>query len=315
METSEKSELERDYLNLVYLVKVFKNQFRKIFLIAFLSGTLSIIYALSLSNFYTSTAKFSPVSNFDDDVIPGGGLAGVVAGISGVNIGGSGGNRMNYTLEILGSTDFFKNLYKEEDFLLELSAVYKYDPKTGKLIINENLFDTEKSVWIEDSSSFTKTKKPSLLSAKQKFFSEHISSAVDIETNFITISITHSSPYIAEKWLRYISKELDSYIQNLEIKDIEERINFLNRQLAEPNSSEVNRALSRLLENQMKTLMVSKGSAYIIKTIDSPSFPEVKSGPSRSRICIVLTILGTLLGYLIILFWDLNKSRNFFNLN
>ena len=314
MESSEKLELERDYLNLVYLIKVFKNQFKKIILIAFLSGTLSIIYALSLSNFYISTAKFSPVSNFDDDAISGGGLTELVAGISGVNIGSSGGTRMKYVMEILGSTDFFKNLYEKEDFLLELSAVYKYDSKTGKLILNEDYFDIEKSVWVEDNSSFTKTKKPSLLSAKQKFFSEHISFALDIETNFITISITHSSPYIAQKWLRYVSKELDSYIQNLEIKDIEERINFLNGQLAKSNSSEVNNTLSRLLESQMKTLMISKGSTYIIKSIDSPSFPEVKSGPSRSTICVVLTVLGTLLGYLIILFWDLNKSRNFFNL-
>ena len=86
--------------------------------------------------------------------------------------------------------------------------------------------------------ALTKTKNP-LLSAKEKFFSEHISSSVDIETNFVTISITHSSPFVAEKWLRYISNELDSYIQNLEIEDIKERINFINKQLAEPNSSEV----------------------------------------------------------------------------
>ena len=314
MEVSENLELEKDYLNLAYLIKVFKNEFKKLLLIAFLSGILSVIYALSLSNFYTSTAKFSPVSNFDEDLVSGGGgIASVVAGISGLNIDGSGAYRMHYALEILGSTDFFKKIYKDEDFLLELAAVYKYDSNTGELLIDEDVYDTEKSIWIEDSSSFTKTKKPSLLSAKEKFFSEHITSSVDIETNFVTISITHSSPFVAEKWLRYISNELDSYIQNLEIEDIKERINFINKQLAEPNSSEVNRALSRLLEDQMKTLMLSEGSAYIIKTIDSPSFPEQKAGPIRSTICIVLTILGSLIGYLVILFRDLNKSRKFFS--
>ena len=87
MEVSENLELEKDYLNLAYLIKVFKNEFKKLFLIAFLSGILSVIYALSLSNFYTSTAKFSPVSNFDEDLVSGGGgIASVVAGISGLNI-------------------------------------------------------------------------------------------------------------------------------------------------------------------------------------------------------------------------------------
>ena len=73
MEVSENLELEKDYLNLAYLIKVFKNEFKKLLLIAFLSGILSVIYALSLSNFYTSTAKFSPVSNFDEDLVSGGG--------------------------------------------------------------------------------------------------------------------------------------------------------------------------------------------------------------------------------------------------
>ena len=63
--------------------------------------------------------------------------------------------------------------------------------------------------------------------------------------------------------------------RDLEIEDIKERINFINKQLAEPNSSEVNvGALSRLLEDQMKTLMLSEGSAYIIKTIDSRIFSK-----------------------------------------
>ena len=79
MEVSENLELEKDYLNLAYLIKVFKNEFKSFF--CFLSGILSIIYALSLSNFYTSTAKFSPVSNFDEDLVSGGGgIASVVAG-------------------------------------------------------------------------------------------------------------------------------------------------------------------------------------------------------------------------------------------
>ena len=164
--------------------------------------------------------------------------------------------------------------------MLELAAVYKYDSNTGELLIDEDVYDTEKSIWIEDRG-FTKTKKPSLLSAK-KVFSEHISSSVDIETNFVTISITHSSPFVAENGSDIFPMN-DSYIQNLEIEDIKERINFINKQLAEPNSSEVNRALSRLLEDQMKTLMLSEGSAYIIKTMIVHLFQNKKQDQSDQQ--------------------------------
>ena len=62
----------------------------------------------------------------------------------------------------------------------------------------------------------------------------------------------------------------------------------------------------------MKTLMLSEvSSGYVIKVLDSPSFPELKSGPGRAVICIVLTFLGSVLGYLFVLLWDLNKSRRF----
>ena len=56
------------------------------------------------------------------------------------------------------------------------------------------------------------------------------------------------------------------------------------------------------------------GSNGFARTNDFPgSFPEQKAGPIRSTICIVLTILGSLIGYLVILFRDLNKSRKFFS--
>ncbi len=312
MQSPETTSIETDYLNLSYLIKIFKDHFKLIILVGFLSGIFSVTYVLSLSNYYISTAKFAPASNAQDSGVSMGGLAGLTSGL-GLNLGGSSGNRMNYTLEILNSTDFFKTIYENEKFLLELSAVELYDQDNNKIIFDSEIYDFDNSVWIEDEESFTKTKKPSLLQAKQKFFSDHISSAVDIETNFITISITHHSPHVANSWLNYISKEIDEYIQTMEVDDIKQTIKYLNTQLGESNSNEVRRALSNILEQQMKTLMLSEvSSGYIIRTIDSPSFPELKSGPGRAKITIVLTLLGSIVGYFLILFWDLNKTRKFF---
>tara|TARA_B100001250_G_scaffold65148_1_gene51590 strand:+ start:4622 stop:5563 length:942 start_codon:yes stop_codon:yes gene_type:complete len=311
MQSSENINSEIDYLSLPYLIKVLRDYFVKIALISFLSGVLSVIYALSLDNYYISTAKFAPASNAQDNSVSMGGLAGMATGL-GLNLGSSSGSRMDFALEILNSTDFFKTIYENEQFLLELSAIDEYDSIAKKLSFDKDVYDFDKSAWIEDGDSYTLTKKPSLLEAKHKFFSDHISSEVDIETNFITISITHASPFVANEWLNYISAEIDEYIQIMEVEDIKQTINYLNRQLGESNSNEVRRALSNILEQQMKTLMLSEvSSGYIIKVIDSPSFPEQKSGPGRARICIVLTFLGSLLSYLFILIWDLNKSRQF----
>ena len=66
--------------------------------------------------------------------------------------------------------------------------MYKYDSNTGELLIDEDVYDTENLYGLRTVVALQKTKKPSLLSAKVEFFSEHISSSVDIETNSVTIS-------------------------------------------------------------------------------------------------------------------------------
>ena len=309
MNSSDNNQNEIDYLNISYLLRVFKNYLKQLMLIGASCGLISVIYALSLSNFYISTAKFSPATNAQESSSGLAGFSGLTAGL-GLNLGSTDSNRMDFALEILNSTDFFKTIYGNQQFLLELAAVKKYNPLTKEILIDEDIYDSVNSKWLDDFDSYTKTKKPSLLEAKEMFFDDHISSSVDIETNFITLSVTHASPYIAKSWLEFISSSLDEYIQSMEIVDIEQSITYLNSQLAESNSNEVRRALSSILEQQMKTLMLSEvSSGYIIKIIDSPSFPEKKSGPGRAKICIVLTFLGSLMGYLFILIWDLNKSR------
>ena len=99
----------------------------------------------------------------------------------------------------------------------------------------------------------------------------------------------------------------------MEVSEIEHSIDYLKGQLSETNETEVKKALSNILEQQIKTLMLSEvSSGYILKTIDSASLPEVKSGPIRSKISISLTIMGIVLTYLILLLRDLNREREIF---
>ena len=107
--------------------------------------------------------------------------------------------------------------------------------------------------------------------------------------------------------------EINDYIQAMEVSEIEQSIDYLKRQLSETNKTEVKKALSNILEQQIKTLMLSEVSTgYILKTIDSASLPEAKSGPTRSKICISLTIMGIVLTYLFLLLRDINRDREIF---
>ena len=192
-----------------------------------------------------------------------------------------------------------------------MSAIEAYDKETKKVSLDPEIYNAGESKWI-NFDKFTQTEKPSLLEAKEKISFDHLAFAVDIETNFLSIEITHASPFIAQEWLTRVYKLVDEYIQIRDVQDLKETITYIDTQIEQSNSNQVRRALSNILESQMKTLMLSEvSSGYVIKVLDSPSFPELKSGPGRAVICIVLTFLGSVLGYLFVLLWDLNKSRRF----
>jgi Uncharacterized protein involved in exopolysaccharide biosynthesis len=48
-------------------------------------------------------------------------------------------------------------------------------------------------------------------------------------------------------------------------------------------------------------MLIEVNKDYVFKAIDPPIIPELKSAPNRTQICIVGTLLGGILGILIVL--------------
>ena len=66
-------------------------------------------------------------------------------------------------------------------------------------------------------------------------------------------------------------------------------------------------AISKLVESQLQKQMLSKiNEEYILKVIEPPFIPEVKSKPMRAVIC----ILGTLLGGMLAIIWVIMRHYN-----
>ena len=66
-------------------------------------------------------------------------------------------------------------------------------------------------------------------------------------------------------------------------------------------------AISKLVESQLQKQMLSKiNEEYILKVIEPPFIPEVKSKPMRAVICII----GTLLGGILAIMWVLMRHYN-----
>ena len=77
------------------------------------------------------------------------------------------------------------------------------------------------------------------------------------------------------------------------IKSANNVLNYLNREILKTNISEVRNVLADLIKKETQTIALSKKSSeYVFKTIDPAIAPEIKSGPFRSIICIVITVFG-----------------------
>ena len=78
--------------------------------------------------------------------------------------------------------------------------------------------------------------------------------------------------------------------------------------------AEIRNALSDLIKQQTQTLMlVEANENYIFKVIEPPYVPEMKSGPSRALICILGTLLGSILSIFLILVFGNNKFFGLFS--
>ena len=144
-----------------------------------------------------------------------------------------------------------------------------------------------------------------------KVYKEIMRISEDKKTLFVTLSIEHKSPFIAQQWVEIIMDQLDQVMRNQDKQTAMKSIEYLNTLALTVNYEEIKKALSSLQEQQMKQLMmVEANDNYIFKVLDSPIVPEVKSQPKRSLIVILGSMIGMMLSVLGVLVFHYNTRKS-----
>lgn len=272
-----------------------------------LSIVISIIVALSLPNYYQSSAVLAPVD--DDNSLQSqlSSLSGL-ASISGINIPKQSVDKSSEALKRLESFKFFSEHFLPYINLEDLLAVEKWIPKTNKVIYKENLFKESTKTWVR-RAAYPKKKIPSDQEAYKKF-RNIITIAQDNKTQFIFLSLEHKSPFIAKQWMDILIDNINKSMREKSEEEVIKSIIFLNENLQNAKLSEVKEAIARLLETQIKNqMLISSNEDYVLKIIDSPIVPEEKFKPRRAIICISGTIFGFLLSIIFSLISHLRSTR------
>ncbi|MBD41633.1 MAG: chain length determinant protein [Flavobacteriaceae bacterium] len=262
-------------------------------LITSVAAIFSVYYALSLANIYTSKALLAPSASEDSLSSKLGGYSSL-AGLAGFTIPSQTGRKATEAIERIKSYDFFVNQFLPNIKLENLAASKDWNQKDNEIIYDDALFDSSKSLWVRDVS-YPLLPTPSNQEAFE-IYREILSVSEDKKTTFVSISIDHVSPFIAEQWVKTIIKSINNHMRDIDKDLAETQIKYLKESLEKTNLSDVRRVMSSLIQDQVQVLMLAEASDdYVFKPIVSPIAPEKKSKPSRALIC----ILGTIIGFMI----------------
>ena len=276
---------------------------KKFYIVAITSifALSSILYALSLPNIYKSEAIMMPVEANSEM----GGMLGQYSGmasLAGISIPSGSSSKSEEAIARIQSFQFFSNHFLPNIMLENLLAVKKWNPISNSLAYYENIFNSESNEWVQKDQA-----PKSLIPSSQKAYNaykEIMSITENKKTLFVTFSVEHQSPFIAQKWVELIVNQIDQVMREEDSKEATKSIEYLNSLTPKVNYEEIKNALSSLQQEQMKRLMMIEASEnYIFKVLDPPIAPEFKSQPKRSTIVILGTMLGIILsiiGFLVL---------------
>ena len=294
------SENEDINFNEIYKVLFASKKFLILFI--FIASASSIFYSIKLPNIYKSEALIRVVDQNNNTGGMGiGAIASQYSGLSSlIGVSSSTTSKAQFAIEKIKSRDFLKHLLTFDLVLESLYAQDYYDLSSDRLYFDSSLYDFSKDTWVRDIPS-NRALKPSYLEVYSEYL-KTISIEEDKSSGYIKMSVKHISPVFAYDFLKLIIQEANILAKKADLDEATNSLIYLNKQLESVTQSDIRNSINDIIESQLKVQMFANiRDDYLLVSLDKPFIPEVRSEPSRSIIVIISTILGFIIGSVLIL--------------
>ena len=283
-----------DEIDLLALFKAICEKRIFIFISTAIISLASIIYALSLTNYYTSQSILNIRDSQDSSMVNNSfGLTSMV----GLNLFGETNKDASEIIELIQSREFVKRLIRFEDVLPSLLAIESYDSFSKILIFDSDVYDSKSKKWVRNVSQ-NQLSKPSYLEA-HRAYSEMLDISIDKVSGLISLEFEHVSPIFAQKILSLIIQEANNFNREMDIKNTNLALSHFEKELSKTSLLEMKESINQLIETQLETrMMASIYDDYVLVSIEPPFVPDRRSKPSRSFIVIFSTLIGGLMSLL-----------------
>jgi len=254
---------------------------------------ISIIYALMLPNIYQSQAMMLPMEANQGMSSMLGQYSGM-ASLAGISLPSESATKAQEAVARIESFEFFSNNFLPHIKLENLMAVKRWNQASDTLTYDASDFNSESRQWVKKVRP-----SKSIIPSSQEAYKEYkkiMRISEDKKTTFVTLSVEHESPVIAQQWVEIIMEQIDQVMRDQDRQAALQSVAYLNSLAPTVNYEEIKQALSSLQQEQMKRLMmVEANENYIFKVLESSIVPEEKFKPQRSFIVILGSVLGMML--------------------
>ena len=293
--------IQEDEIDLKELFSTIWNNKFKIAFFTFVVTSLTIIYTLSIPNSYKSSTFLVPQTQAKPSL---GGLS-ALAGIAGIDLGGSG------NIDAVTSFNTILN-----DFAFQKTMIKKYN-LNEKLIPNEsNLvfalgYDGIYKMLNKKSEKKIEKSKEEITYDTYKLIIKMISISSDKKSGIISLVVESNDRFLAKELVNIYLVELTSYLRKMEMQDVDKQIKYYNQELEKTDELSMKDQLGQLASGLVQKKVLSQANEYYnVKQLTKPqvAYIKEKSKPKRGLIVIVSFITSIILGIFMIFFLEFIKK-------
>ena len=279
---------------------IYKNKF-KIFFLTFIITSLTVVYTLSIPNSYKSQTKLVSQTQAKPTL---GGL-GALAGMAGIDLGGSG------NIDAVTSLETILTDYSFEQYMIKkYNLIDKFVPKHDNLVFALAYDDVYNMLHTKSSKSDVTLEEKTYNTYKEILKTISISS--DKKSGLITLSAESNDRFLAKKLVEIYLKELSDRMQKLDMQSVNKQIEFYNNELNNITDISIREQLGELVTGLLQKKVLSKANEYYnVKQLTKPQVAYIKdkTKPKRSLIVVVAFITSIILGIFAVFFIEFIKKN------
>ena len=269
----------------------------------------SVLVALSIPNQYKATALLAPAQADGGGLSSALGQLGGLASLAGVSIGEGSSSESQIAQEIMKSWSFVESFIADNDLEVEVYAAKGWSKSSGELKIDDDVYDIDAQEWLLKDAETGEVRPPTSWQLFQRF-NAMTSVSQDKQSGLVSVSIEYYSPVIAKEWLDLYVAAINEHMQTRQVAKVTSNIRYLEAQIAKTSIAEMREVFYTIIEEQTKNKMVAEASPDYAFVAVSPSMvPEERSKPSRALIGVLGTLLGGMLGAVIVLIRHYARSE------